>query len=822
MFRHFCRAFRHRLIRSMPPISSATAYSFSMRRAIHSIPEDARPCTVPVFKEMPVPTDASAAPDLYSLCRYYVIQCRKTGDSGELPRRLLRLFAGFEPCVRDLSHLRMQRHETQSESDTDWERILKEAGSDRGNEDFQQKSLLRNSKCQSLETNVANLIEADILEKEGALTAADLSALMAVHSRNGDSAKVLDYFQLQKRIGAVTRESYWMVIRAFAESKPKDMDSAMMWFHFLQSDEAVEKPGIRVFRTIFYGYTSDSRTLDLAQSWLLEYERTCQRPGTLRMYNTLLEELVHNKSYENVQIVFRRMRCWGVEPDVKAWNMYLSSFKGQAHGIEAAKCAVDEAVYCGIIPDVGTYYSLMEVHAAAGDVPGAGRQCEKALRRGFLLSTRMWHVLFVSLLQRRDSDTFDRHFASVQKKLPSINSNYYFQSLLLRRFASTGENLSAIAATKTAVSSGIYPRRFTYDVLMKSLILEGHYNYAIKLFEQMHQTGVVGIHATYHSLLVAQIRNLEFAQNRRSEFDRIVKDTFAIMKENANAEPTVDTFNAILSALVGLSDPDLVFHFLHTWDFVPNVITFTLLLKMESSSPKAAELQKLVSSSTSGAWRGDDDAWKGDDIMSFSSALRISTEPSSPPSSSTIPAIAFDCIFFTAMFSLLGNQKRVQDLHHFADLFQDFCAKGYLKPDIQSFNSLMAAFTRIDDYEAALKVYQLSVDAKSVPTKRTFTVLLLVIAKLGHRGLQDPWKIQIQCSNDRVKELDAKVMPLYRFVTQECGVVPDMTMFRVLVRVCSLSGDLGMAKEVVDEMDKYGVGGEEAFSRFRRTVLRIK
>ncbi|KAJ3281669.1 hypothetical protein HDU79_010582 [Rhizoclosmatium sp. JEL0117] len=335
---------------------------------------------------------------------------------------------------------------------------------------------------------------------------------MTVLSRKGRAQKVVALFNLQKSMLAVTRESYWMVMQAYQISTNR-MGKSLVWYHRMLQDESIPRPGIRIFRLLLKGYLfTGDRDLDSAVSCLLEYERLNNVPADMTMYSTLLQQLNVDSRSNDVKWLFHRMLAWKLEPSLKAWNQYILSFKKDGSFDEESLLQIMAAQ--GLDPDVGTYYSLMEVYASVNDLASAGRCCEQALGKGFILSTRMWHILLLSHLQSNDINGFDRNY---NISLSEMNSDQYFQSLYMRRLMATGEVHSAMNTAKSMLSSGIYPRRFTYDILMKSLICHDRHDYAIKLFEQMQQAEVIGIHNTYHMVLMTQLRNLDFYENPKEE-----------------------------------------------------------------------------------------------------------------------------------------------------------------------------------------------------------------------------------------------------------------------------------------------------------------
>ncbi|KAJ3070666.1 hypothetical protein HDU98_006310 [Podochytrium sp. JEL0797] len=655
----------------------------------------------------------------------------------------------------------------------------------------QQQLLQINSRfLLEVDLEIATLIESEILHRHGSLSPPDIAALMSLHARKGNTHNVESYFTLQTSLNCVTRESYWMLMQSCLKSS-KSMHNALIWYHRLLRAEGVEKPGIRVFRMLVHAYVFSARSPDRAAACLMEYERMHLRAADEGMYELVMQEFNRVGRDDEVRKLMKRMLVWGLEPSVRVWNLYVLSMKDSG-SVEDAEAVVTGMVEKGVELDVGTFYSLMEVYAGCNDMVGASDKCQEALRCGFVLSTRMWHVLFLGLLKNGDAKAFDKHFQSIREScdqvsdISKLNSDQYFHSLYLKRYLYAEESQSAFQTAKEMLASNVYPRRFTYDLLMKLLIQHGHYSFAIQLFEQMQQSQIIGVRATFHNVLMAQLRNLLHCDTPLPEMTRILSETFSEMTRS-NSPPTTDTYNTILASLVSLPTPDLAFTFLQSHDFKPNVITYTLLLKLVSPNLLASSFKKLTTLFATDA-----------------------------PSLDTTPT--FDRIFFTALFSSLSSPQHQDPLQftHFHNLFLNLVESRRLRPDAACFNSLLAGQLRLNLPVSNIKhTYETMVCEFKIPgTVRTFTTLMTAVAATSGTNAVLP----VLLETGEIGGMEATPMGVYRGMLQ-CGIDPDLTVFRGLSRICVATGDAGMARDVMKEMRKWDVDEEEfMFRRVERVA----
>ncbi|KAJ3026916.1 UNVERIFIED_CONTAM: hypothetical protein HDU68_004840 [Siphonaria sp. JEL0065] len=734
-------------------------------------------------------------------------------------RTLLQIAAGhIRTSKRDLSVLSSpspSSKEQLSSQSPAWTALAKEAGY------FQpkipmgkQQTLYASPVSQLLKLNsrfllkldllVASLLEKEILDRTSKLSVQDLNALLSLHSRMGNLGIVLAYFsELKGREDGVSREAYWMVMQSHIKSGK--MDRAMEWYHRMLLDSCVKGPGIRIFRMLVKEFVFTGRDLDLALSYLMEYERLNFRAADLGMYTLLMQHFEKKGRMEDVRFLFRRMLVWGddiIKPDVKAWNIYILSFKDIV--VDAGSIvSVGDLETHGIQPDVGTFYALMEVCASRNDILGAGEHCKEALRRGFILSTRMWHVLFLSLVNSSSgTNSFTKNESlnlesPIEVPFSMLNSDPYFHSLYLRWLTQNGHVKTAVESVKSSLSSGLYPRRFTYDILIKSLLKHGHYDYAIKLFEQMQQSYPVGLQG-YNNLIIARLRNLEYYENPKTELCKVIDEIFAEMKTNS-LEPTTDTFNTILLSLIHLQNTELAFHFLSTYEFHPNIITYTILLKLVSPNFLTSDLKKIA----------------------ISSAVTTTSSSSNDlPNPCLEPPTSFDRIFFTVLFSALSAKKsqNADQFTHFSTLFLSLAAHGHLDPDAACFNSLMAGFHRLNQPERALQVYECCMvsDFKIVATVKTLTILMSVLPVCsGGKGT-----LSILVGTGKVVEVGKSPKGIYEALVGECGYEPDLGVFRALAKSKWLRDGIVDVKWLIGEMRRWGVDEEEAV--FRRAVKYLK
>ncbi|KAI8615344.1 hypothetical protein BC830DRAFT_307249 [Chytriomyces sp. MP71] len=659
-----------------------------------------------------------------------------------------------------------------------------------------------------LHSVLATRLEDDLAACGERTDDSDCFPLMVLHSRAGNTPKVMRYFEALPR----SKETYRMLIQSLLKSE-QTVDLALTWFHRLLLDNTItETPGLRIYRAILNRLIFFERDMDHSLAFLLEYERIHTQPATTLMYTWLLEVMAEQKRWTDVQNLVARMRTWGLTLTSKAHNLNLSSFRDTANPhntLPALQSAYEAALREGLVPDVGTFSALVDAHAAHADILGAADLVREALRRGIEATPRMWHVLFLALLRKRDAAAFDAFYARALTALKGeAESDAYFQSLHLRRLGMEGATRRAVRETRESVGKGMVPRRVTYDLLLKALVGHGHFGFAAKLFEQMQGIGVVGVNRTYHALLVGQLRNVQFAEDAWGEVRRVVEEVFERMRMDG-VQPETDTFNVALGTLVDLlgHTREVAFQFLREYPFEPDVVTYTLLLKLVSPDISATShllpLLKLSPSIPPSSHESQSD--KQDPLLAAAADVP--------------PRLALDTVFFTSLFTVLGLHRRASELHHFKALFMDLTARGCITPapDAPCYCALMAAHLRIGDTTAAQRIFEDMTDAGVHAKLECYTVLLLALPAL------DPpiaGTITILSAEGTRVEVTRTRLGVFRGMLEVARVQPDARVLEVLVRGCLRAGDKVAAREVDAYVERFGFG--ERFAGFRKVVGKLK
>ncbi|KAJ3100893.1 hypothetical protein HK100_004638 [Physocladia obscura] len=712
------------------------------------------------------------------------------------------------------------------------------------------------------------------------LTAPSIHALLSLHALVGNIHSAFFLFQTLADRDEISRESYWLMMIASLRARRgvASLHAAEVWYQALTRDASVVSPGIRVLRTRvvetlrteLISASELENAVDAAMAALLEYERTTVRAADVSVYAFLMERLTRMFRYDDVQTLFRRIIVWlrdsfggygdeRINDSVRIWNACILSHQnvgnkkmtylvGEAEsGVKKAEELVSMMVERSIELDVGTFYSLMEVYVSFGDIISAGRQCEEAIHRGFHLSLRMWHILLLSLLKRNDIEAFDSHIKFIKQNqgksitIATLNSDALFHALYLKRmssftsYSSSGrlkdadDTYSATLKTaRSSLSAGLYPRGSTYKILMNIMIQHGQYLHAIKVFDQMQESDAVGENiAAWNCLLNARIKNLRYCENMRCEFDMIVDDVIETGMKRAGILPTVDTYNVILSALVSLENVELVFYVLKNFDFQPNIVTYTILLKFLSPNLIVDDIKKLLNST-----RFASNSSTSTQTNTIETSISVSTQTTKP----------LDCIFFTTLFTILssstGRQKTttasvlhneqrnesvstIQDSNHnfeiMQQLFLTLVSKKILIPDAITINSLIAAHLRRNEPLRAMKLYtEIMVQQLGLaPTIHTFTCLISALsstispyaaAAMAARTAATVQTIPVINSAGVVIWVRRDPMALYWAMRQECGIRADTIVFRALVQCVQTGRNKKLAREVVEEMERVGIG----------------
>ncbi|KAJ3347941.1 hypothetical protein HDU83_001651 [Entophlyctis luteolus] len=783
----------------------------------------------------------------YSLLRKYI---ERRAAGAQIPTSTLRILLSVAAnhLVMDAGNLSafsdcVNNNVDESEDTSAWRLLVVEHGSfmplpPNQSPHYYPLTLLQHNKelLAKVDAAIAHRLAEDIREQSTALLPDDISALLSVCARISDTLQCNSLFRQLQDASSVTRESYWMMILAY--SRVGNMKTALLWYYRLEMNPEVEAPGLRVFRTLITGLTRNrTRDLDLAMGWVLEYERLHFRPIAMDVYVLLMKSFMSDKRFDDVVRLFNRASIWwhADEMDIQLWNLCTEAcgygvnvslnYHPAMQGKRGPELALE--MFNSIPPnrrDVGSYYALMTAYMTCNDLLKAGKTCERALAAGFTISVRMWHVLCLSCLRQADYNSFDTYCKialgtgnegdqTLPLPLPALVQDEYFHLLLLQRTVQfSNDPQLALKTVRESLSFGVYPLRRTYEILMRCMIQHNKLDLALAIFDQMQKSEITCGYSAYHIALKAKILALGNSRHDTPAKFRQILDEIVFKQMAMNGlVPKTDTFNTILNATVSLGDVSLVSYLFQRFDIRPNIITYTILLKILTPLTVVNDLKFLITSTTV-----DSDTEK--------SVLRTAS---------------LDCRFFATMFSrILKNTQRTSVagadpttvFHQMVTVFIDLMDRKAIQPDAAVLNSLMAAYLRIGDPAKAYSVYESIMVAHHVaPTVHTLSALLLMfgsnwrgpgtaektpsIPMVTPRGMNSDSVQGRENQNTWIVNVPATAMSVYRHVTNECGVVPDAVVFKIFARELVRGSRMAqvddttsqMARKLLRDMDVFGV-----------------
>jgi pentatricopeptide repeat protein len=334
-----------------------------------------------------------------------------------------------------------------------------------------------------------------------------------------------------------------------------------------------------------------------------------------------------------------------------------------------------------------------------------------------------------------------------------ISPNIYTYNTIIGVYKSVRDAKGALAIFDQMARNGVEPDVSTYNTMISLLASNADYDKARSLYNEMEEKGIRANQYTFSTLLkiAASTKDEKLGNN---VMNRILSD-----KKTA-AEVDVTTFNSILLLLSETTGSlDTLYEFYHTADsrfphlkldivsyntmldaclkadhpseavkiiedmsqagLQPDVVTYGIMIDSQSKSKNVEEAIALFKEMTEKGIRANERV-----LSSLVNASSLGNENQIADIIKIIQSVSYrenlrpDRQAFNALLNSLANRADPDQAQKLFDtVFSERNSSRFHQPDIATYTSLITAYIKSGDMDAALDVYY-AVKEKHVPARR--------------------------------------------------------------------------------------------------------
>jgi pentatricopeptide repeat protein len=635
---------------------------------------------------------------------------------------------------------------------------------------------------------LAMLLESDLTASMGVLSNNVIAAFMTIYSQAGDTDKVTSLFSILKERGCLTRESYWMVIGAFCQAR--DMEAAEKWLNYLREDTKMQKPGIRVFRTMIAGYLAIDDASNALKA-LKVLETISPNHKDLKIYGRVLEGLVKAEQFQQARSLFRQMQSKGVIFDRFCWHMFLSAHRGidMMDVPPPVESLLKEMKNSGIEPDGSTYSTLILLHRSRNDVKSA-LQLLRRIPMPLAKTNRLLHTSITALLDSGSEE--DQKLAWNLVERSNLCDRTHAYCLFMSHYAKESDVRRTLETCERLLHVSSTPSRIMYDALIEAYVRLEQMENAWLVYSKMLKMNVDVNRFTLNRLMMGAVRDRcwpkdvsnDFILTRNVSFQGL---TFKNMNWHSvnfilremhirNVKPGVDTFNIILTSILRQCDFFTGLEFLELYPESPDAITYTLLLQAYLQQHHIDHHSQL--------------SWLTAPVFD----LQIQSNTTKPTS---IPA-RIDSVLYSRLINLYYKSSG-NNIESCTNLFQDMLTRG-IYPTATVFESLIAVYARRGHVQGALNTYKMMINFGAKPSIHTFTSLMTAF---HHKDTPEPFLPLYDTVESRSFEFPSTSIGAFQAICL-LKMKPNFQAFRCLLLAYSNQGDWNRAYETFMTMKEHG------------------
>ena len=453
-------------------------------------------------------------------------------------------------------------------------------------------------------------------------------------------------------------------------------------------------------------------------------------------YNTVIRALCDKRDLEKAEQIFNEMKT---KPDIDTCNILIDAFCIQnkpenAHRIldQLEKSSMEKKTDHKEIlrPNSFSYNSIISAYSHKGEAARA-----------------------ISIIRRMEKQYHDGN--------PDVYPDTISYNVVLSSYLKGKQSLdSAIKAQRLLTylenqsnndKDAVKPDIISYTTVMKCWIQSKHkdalntVNLLLSKIEKLDDEGKIKLDAQVYNVFLrafADQRLLQFKSRSDEEVIQLVLNILRRMQSKATTNsnpalnPTIVTYNTILSIFVNMGRVQLAYDMLQKND-MKNTVSYNTVLQGFANTGKTKEAKDLL-----------------EEMNHLSSTLSSKTRKDSKP---------------------------------------------LISPDIQSYNTVIAAFTKNKDPISADKLLQWMKEfskKKEVNQNPSYTNTTLSSLKPNRVTYANVMNAYAK-SNDNLNSF-SRVKELYDEMENEFGIQPDLTCFNTVIHALARSQEENKAEKVVE------------------------
>lgn len=254
---------------------------------------------------------------------------------------------------------------------------------------------------------------------------------------------------------------------------------------------------------------------------------------TQETFSLIFRRYARAKKVKEATDAFKRMRKYGLRPDLSALNSLLSAFSKNRTG-KAVQEVFDQVKGKKFRPDIKTYSILLEGWANEPDLDKAEDIFEEMNRKGFEPDTVAYGIFMNALCKGGRVDDAINLFREMQSR--GCHPSPHIYSILIHWLGNERRIDQALMFFQEMKKNGCVPDIHTYNTLTGAFCTVGQFKNAYDLLDEMEQRGGARNARTYNIILHYMVK---FDQRTQAseEFWKMI---------NCGCDPDLNTYTMMI------------------------------------------------------------------------------------------------------------------------------------------------------------------------------------------------------------------------------------------------------------------------------------
>ncbi|KAK9743228.1 hypothetical protein RND81_03G226300 [Saponaria officinalis] len=222
------------------------------------------------------------------------------------------------------------------------------------------------------------------------------------------------------------------------------------------------------------------------------------KPTSKHLNHVLAILLAHRSFLRPAYDVFRVAHKYGVNPNLKSYNLLMKAFCYNDQ-ISVAYKLFNEMFKRDVMPDVESYRILMQALCRKSQVPKAVDLLDDMLNKGFVPDTLSYTTLLNSLCRKKNLR--EAYKLLCRMKVKGCNPNITHYNTVVLGLCREGRAFDAIKVLDDMHLNGCLPNLESYRTLVGGLVDQGMYDEARRFMKKMMLKGFSPHFSIAHGLI---------------------------------------------------------------------------------------------------------------------------------------------------------------------------------------------------------------------------------------------------------------------------------------------------------------------------------